>query len=404
LRAGLTIWPVSKSSAFSVVALVAAYNEADIIHHVVADLIGQGIGVYFLDDGSTDDTVRIVEPFVGRGVLAIEPLPARPVSSDAFDWERILRRKSALAAELDADWFIHHDADEFRESPWLHLQLRDAIHHVDALGFNAIDFAGLDFWPVHDRFRPGDDVREALTCYSEFASYDRLQIRCWKKTGYSVDLSSSGGHEVKFPDRRVFPLPFLLRHYPIRGQEHGQRKVFRERRNRFLPGERARGWHVQYDDVREGASFLRDATALTPYDADAVRVALAVRRPGAESLEAELGSARADIERLRGEVEAFQRELGRTRADLNAKTVDGEAVRAALEHHQAALSEARAEIDSQSAYIQTLTRALEQKAADIERWRVTVDHLTHRLNEMYRSVSWRWTEPARTVVRALRGR
>ena len=244
-------------SPFSVVALVAAYNEADIIHHVVADLIEQHIDVYFLDDGSTDDTVKIVEPFVGRGVLAIERLPARANEPDVFDWERILRRKSALAAELDASWFIHHDADEFRESPWAHLSLHDAIRRVDALGFNAIDFAGFDFWPVDECFKPGDDVREALTCYTEFASYDRVQIRCWKKTAHAVDLASSGGHEAKFPDRKVFPLRFILRHYPIRGQAHAERKIFRERRNRFLEGERARGWHVQYDGIREGESFLR---------------------------------------------------------------------------------------------------------------------------------------------------
>src|SRR5882757_8360990 len=145
-------------SDFTVVAIIAAYNEADIIEHVVRDLVEQGIGVYFLDDGSSDGTVAAVEPYLGRGVLAIEQLKdlatARPAA--VFDWERILRRKMQLAGQLDASWFIHHDADEFRESPWSQLSLRDAIQRVDALGYNAIDFAGLDFWPVHDRFRAGD--------------------------------------------------------------------------------------------------------------------------------------------------------------------------------------------------------------------------------------------------------
>ena len=50
------------SSDFSVVAIIAAYNEADIIEHVVRDLIDQGIHVYFLDDGSTDRTVAAIEP------------------------------------------------------------------------------------------------------------------------------------------------------------------------------------------------------------------------------------------------------------------------------------------------------------------------------------------------------
>src|SRR5262245_36777958 len=104
---------------FRVVAILAAYNEADIIEQVVADLIAQGVGVYVLDDGSTDGTVAAIEPWVGRGVLCIERASARGASgSDTFDWERILLRKTEVAREIHADWVIHHDADEFRESPW----------------------------------------------------------------------------------------------------------------------------------------------------------------------------------------------------------------------------------------------------------------------------------------------
>src|SRR5260221_6017207 len=211
------------SSDLSVVAIIAAYNEADIIGHVVSDLINQGVQVYFLDDGSTDRTVAAVEPYVGRGVLAIERFTAPTIDGGphGFEWERILLRKAQLARELDADWFIHHDADEFRESPWSGVSLTDAIRRVDALGFNAIDFAGLDFFPVSDGLRDGNDVRETLTSYAEPAPYDRLQIRCWQKT-QGLDLASSGGHEARFPGRHVFPLRFLLRHYPIRGQSHGE--------------------------------------------------------------------------------------------------------------------------------------------------------------------------------------
>ena len=261
-----------------------------------------------------------------------------------FDWERILLRKTQLATELDANWFIHHDADEFRESPWSHLSLNDAIRHVDALGFNAIDFAGLDFWPVHDGFRAGDDVRDAFTFYSEPAPYDRLQIRCWKKTD-GLDLASSGGHEARFAGRRVFPVRFILRHYPIRGQAHGERKVFQERRNRFLERERARGWHVQYDEVREGGSFIRDPSTLTPYDPDAVRLALTLRHRGVEALEASLGDVQSVVETQRRELESSQieRELARTRAELCARNAEAAELRDALERRMTELAETRAE-------------------------------------------------------------
>jgi hypothetical protein len=373
---------------FSVVAIIAAYNEADIIGTVVGDLIQQGIEVYFLDDGSTDGTVAAVEPYLNRGVLAIERLS--PADSGGFDWERILRRKTQLATELDASWFIHHDADEFRESPWAQLSLKDAIRHVDALGFNAIDFAGLDFWPTDDRFRPGTDVREALTWCSELASHDRLQIRCWKKTD-RLDLASSGGHEAQFPDRRVFPLRFILRHYPIRGQEHGDRKVFQERQNRFLARERERGWHVQYDHLHEGMSFIKDPSTLTAFDADAARVALTLHHRRAEELEASVDAARREIDALQAETGPLRAEIAR----LGAECVRRDAVLADL---RVDLERRTSEVTAAHA---SMRKTLDLYTADIERWRTTVNGLTHQLDELRQSLSWRCTAPARAAYRLL---
>lgn len=378
---------------FSVVAIIAAYNEADIIEHVVADLIDQGVRVYFMDDGSTDSTVATVERHLGHGVVGIERLAqtGKDGAQPDFDWERILRRKTELAAELDASWFIHSDADEFRESPWSHLSLRDAIQHVDALGFNAIDFTGLEFGPVHDRFRSGDDVRDAFTRYAEFAPYDRVQVRCWKKTD-SIDLASSGGHEARFPGRRVFPLRFILRHYPIRGQRHGERKVFQERRNRFRDEERARGWHVQYDQMQEGVSFLRDPSTLTAYDPEALRLSLTLNPRYPEELEEALGGARSEIAAERSQIEALRRENEAASEHIGHVTAE-------LMQTREELRVRDAELDARSAHLTALVDTLDQRAAEIGRWRTAVDGLTRQLEEVRHSLSWRWTAPARAILR-----
>jgi hypothetical protein len=63
----------------------------------------------------------------------------------------------------------------------------------------------------------------------------------------------------------VYPYKFLLRHYPIRSQAHGERKVFRERQSRFLPEARDRGWHRQYDAIQAGHSFLRAPESLEEF-------------------------------------------------------------------------------------------------------------------------------------------
>jgi Glycosyl transferase family 2 len=280
---------------FTVIAILAAYNEGDVVAQVIGDLVRQGLQVYLVDHGSTDDTVAQAEPFLGRGLLEIERLAGGPT----VRWSDVLRRKEELAARLAADWFVHQDADEIRESPWENLSLREAIRRVDRLGYNAIDFELLNFRPTHDGFRPGADLREAFQFYEHARSFDKVQVRCWRRSEHAVDLVSSGGHDAMFPGRKVFPVRFLLRHYPVRGQAHGERKVLAERLRRFDPEERARGWHVQYGQQGQpsqdpgtpaGASFLRDPASLILYDPERVRLRLLLETRRVEELEERLAA------------------------------------------------------------------------------------------------------------------
>ena len=141
-------------SQVSVIALVSAYNEADIIAQVVDDLVSQQISVYLLDDGSTEDTIARVEPFVGPGHRH-RPVLHRHSGAPLHGSQSC--GKSELQ-QLEADWFIHHDADEFRESPWPGVSLREGIQFVHDAGYNAIDFVCLEFQGDVDTASPSQDV------------------------------------------------------------------------------------------------------------------------------------------------------------------------------------------------------------------------------------------------------
>jgi hypothetical protein len=256
--------------SFRVVALISAYNEADIIDAVLDHLAANGVWSYLIDDGSTDATATHARRWLGRGLLGIERFERE--GDGTTSWRALLARKRELARELGADWYVHHDADELREAPWPGMTLRDAVRWVDRVGYNAIDFRVLNFAPVDDGFRAGADPREHFQRWEEPAEYDRMQRKCWKAGAPGLDLAE-GGHDVRFEGRRLFPLRFLLRHYPIRGQAHGLRKVLKERKGRFAADELAYGWHRQYDHVeRPDHLFLRNPAALRPFDLEQIRL------------------------------------------------------------------------------------------------------------------------------------
>jgi glycosyltransferase involved in cell wall biosynthesis len=359
------------SAPISVVAIITAYNEEDIIEEVVRTLIDDGIKVYFIDNHSTDKTVAQVERHVGRGVIGIERFPAENVEEGTprtFLWEQLLRRKEQLAQELDADWFIHSDADEFRESPWAGETQRAGISRVDAAGYNAIDFQVLNFIPTTADDGDGKNVRDRMQHYEPGQVFDRLQIKCWKKTSQKIELAASGGHSAQFAGRRVFPIRFLLRHYPIRSQAHGERKVFQERLCHFRDEERARGWHVQYDRFAEGVSFVQDPASLTQYDPEVVRLDLMLNHREVERLERVVAASQDEADRLvdvlsrrNEEIRQRDEEIGRRDGEIGRRDEEIAALR-----------------------------------ADVTARDTTISQLTT-------SRSWKLTAPLRAVDRLLRG-
>jgi len=268
--------PGGQSSALAVrapgprvMALISTFNEADVIGPVLDHLSANGVTSYVIDNGSTDDTLEHVRRRIGDTVVGVESLPRK--KDGTASWRAILSRKAELARELGADWYMHYDADEIRESPWPGMTLREAIAIVDQLGYNAVGFRVVNFPPVDDGYRPGDDPREYFHLWEDPAEYDRMQRKCWKAGPYQVNLED-GGHDVQFPERRLFPLRFILRHYPIRGQGHGTRKVMRERRGLFAAEEVAFGWHRQYDHVHGPEHmFLKNPASLRSFDLERLR-------------------------------------------------------------------------------------------------------------------------------------
>ena len=78
------------SGTFRVIALIAARNEGDVIGQVIGDLVEQGIDVYLIDDGSSDDTILEASRWLDRGLIGIEKRP----DTSRFEWGQILWKET----------------------------------------------------------------------------------------------------------------------------------------------------------------------------------------------------------------------------------------------------------------------------------------------------------------------
>ncbi len=235
-----------------------------------------------------------------------------------------------------------------------------------------IDFKGLNFPPIDDEYKQGDDPRTYFTRYENIAEYDKVQVKCWKAGPGPVTLTESGGHQASFEGRRVFPIQFLLRHYPIRGQRHGTRKVFAERKGRFAEKERSKGWHVQYDHIKDDThSFLRDPAVLHPFDLDRVRHDLLTPEGVLRNLADRLIRADEQIDALGWDKQHLQQQA----SDLARE----------CEALKAALAERDGDRERLEAQAETLRMALAERE--------------QLMQILLNSRSWRYTAPLRALKR-----
>ncbi len=220
-----------------VLAIIAAYNEERFIGGCLEHLAAHGVEAYLCDNQSTDRTETIAAAYLGLGLRGIERLPR----DGTFRWRQILGRKEALAAELDADWFIHLDADEILLPPRPGQTLLEAFAEADREGYDAIEFQEFTFVPTREEpHHDHPDFRRTMRWYYPFAPSPLHLVRAWKRQPARVDLASTGGHNVRFADQRLSPHRFKMCHYLFLSREHVARKYAAKT---YDPEEVRGGWH-----------------------------------------------------------------------------------------------------------------------------------------------------------------
>jgi hypothetical protein len=245
-----------------VVAIVAAYNEERFLGSMIEHYRRNDVGVYLIDNESTDRTPEIARSYAGRGLVGMETLRRDGV----VRWEAILDRKAAVASQLDADWFIHADPDERRCSPEAGLTLTEALDKTDAAGFNAVNFIEYTFVPTieqPDHDHPGFET--TMRRYYPYVPVFPHRLNAWKRQRNTVDLSGMGGHRVRFEGIRPYPISFPMRHYLFLSVAHAIEKFTR----RYAPEELEKGWWLERNELLSEDIVLTPERRLRQYISDA---------------------------------------------------------------------------------------------------------------------------------------
>jgi glycosyltransferase involved in cell wall biosynthesis len=220
-----------------VVALLAAYNESRFIDELIRHYSSQNVEIYLIDNCSTDGTPDIARRYYGHGVCGIETLPRDGV----FRLRRLLERKEALAKSIEAQWFVHLDADEFFLPPADHRTLPEAFEAVERDGYNVVNFQEFTFTPtVESPDHDHPDFRQTMLWYYPFLPKPVNGMRAWKAQTGRVELAWSGGHHLRFPGLSLFPRSFSMLHCQFLSIPHVIEKYVNKS---FDEGELQDGWH-----------------------------------------------------------------------------------------------------------------------------------------------------------------
>ncbi len=221
-----------------VVALLTVRNEERFLARCLEHLYSQGIETCLIDNASYDTTLEIAKTFLNKGVLKIEHLPYQGY----LELSTILLNEEKLAKEIDADWFMHHDADEIRQAPKPYRTLLEGIEDADLQGYNAINFDEFVFLPTNnDESFEGKNYVEEMHYYYFYQPDTLYRLNAWKNLNIPINLTNAGGHRVAFEGQRIFPVSFILRHYVVLSRTHALQKYL----GRVYSMEEAveRGWH-----------------------------------------------------------------------------------------------------------------------------------------------------------------
>ncbi len=248
------------SKDLQIIAILAIRNEEAYLARCLQHLQEQHIRVAIIDNESTDGSLDIAHAFHPH---VVEHIQSHPYNG-YYDWQGLLLAKDRLRRRLNADWFLHQDADEILQSPVQGETLQQGIARAHERGYDAINFDEFVFvYEDNEINYLGKDYVQQMRHYYFFENHKNRLVRAFSNRITANNLGTAG-HGPPLNAVRLFPQNFILRHYIALSFKQAQKKYLQRV---FSQEELSKGWHanrLRMTPKNLQAPSMKRLTALPP--------------------------------------------------------------------------------------------------------------------------------------------
>ncbi|MDD5194392.1 MAG: radical SAM protein [Candidatus Omnitrophica bacterium] len=221
--------------------IVFCYNEEQILRDNLSYYLSEGIDLVVFDNCSTDSSPEIIkefqptqENFSGKIISSLR------IETQGYEWKKILQIAcDYMHQHLSGyDWILLIDSDSFYSSPVKGMPILEFLSYAAKYGYNVLNGKLYDFYPTEkDDLAIVSPTKRMHYCKNKHEELLYVNEKYHRIFQYdpSIDFYSSFGHIVTRSNRRVLnKVRYIYRHYPWVSFEHGKKKIFKDRKPRYV--------------------------------------------------------------------------------------------------------------------------------------------------------------------------
>jgi len=234
--------------------IVFCYNEEHIISDCLTYYLNLGIDLVVIDNVSIDNSLNIIESYAkNQQHYPGKIIDIKKYVSEGYEWVKMLEfAYGYMHANLTHyRWIMLIDADAFYHSPIKNISLTKFLKIMEQYKYNVLEGEVINFYPTHidDKYIQSP-LERMLYCEKKSVIYQKglFQQKIFKYHP-SINFYTSAGHQCIRNNKRTSPIKFLYKHYPWCSYAHGKKKIFKERKPRFLEKKQNVFAHSQYIDI-----------------------------------------------------------------------------------------------------------------------------------------------------------